>query len=94
MARELYGGEREPMIGQLRELDAEAYRRAEWLPSGDKHPVTIAGPEIWQHRSQYGLCWHSSVQTILARTAAGWVVRIVGQHAQRRAAAEVSLGAQ
>lgn len=92
LASEHYFGEREPFAAQLRELDEEAYRRAVWLPGGARHSVCPAAPEMWVHDTQFGLCWHSSVQTILARTWAGWIVRLVGKHAQRQEAAEAVLG--
>lgn len=82
----------EPNAAQLVEICDEAYRRACWLPSGYRHPVAPASAEVWRHRLHYGLLWESSVQTILARTAAGWTVRIIGGHLRRQEAAERVLG--
>ncbi len=81
----------EPNFCDLSDLDAEATRRTDWGYGGG-HCVTPRCGLLWQHRAQFGLLWESSVQTILARTAPGWVVRIVGWHQERREAAEFVLG--
>lgn len=78
----------DPNVLQLLEICEEAYNQACWLPFGKHHPVPPAHAEFWQRKRQYGLCWRSGVQTILARTSAGWVVRIVGEHLRRQEAAE------
>lgn len=89
----LFHHEQEPNHAELGEMASEALRRAEWLPCGEQHFVSLREPEVFQHRNTYGLCWHTSVQTILVRTAPGWVVRVVGAggHQLRRESAEMSL---
>ncbi len=76
----------------LAALHEEAVRRTNYvLPGRDDHRVTPRAPLLWHHQAQYGLTWESSVKTTLMRTRPGWLVRIVGQHAYRRSAAEDAL---
>lgn len=81
----------DPNAEQLLELCIEADRRANWLPNKQIQAPACFQTKVWKHKGQYGLLWESSVQTILAYTAAGWVVRIIGEHRSRQDAAERAL---
>jgi hypothetical protein len=82
----------DPNPEQLVALHVEAARRADWvMPGREEHMIQPKRPGLWHHRTQYGLVWTSSVDTWLIRDARGWRVRIVGQHEQRRRAAEEAL---
>lgn len=85
----------EPSVEVVRAMVVEAYRRAVWLPPWEPpmndHPYDVKGPRLTVGRRRLELDWNSSVRTSLVRDARGWRVRIVGQHEQRRRAAEEAL---